>query len=228
VLPGVSVKVLGPPTLEQSDKIRKERATDKNQFWMIAAAAAESRAAPTTAKPIFAKRFIAPTGDPEEEVRWLTERLAKAQADQMLGIVTVLDNQMNNTSLILLFEVNGKKLLFPGDAQIENWEYALSKPDVVAKLSDVDLYKVGHHGSRNATPISLWDHFKKRSSARRGDRIKTLLSTEAGKHGTESEHTEVPRKTLVTELMAKSDFHTTQTLKAGPAMAFEDVEIALS
>jgi len=25
---------------------------------------------------------------------------------------------MNNTSLILLFEVKGKKLLFPGDAQL--------------------------------------------------------------------------------------------------------------
>jgi hypothetical protein len=32
---------------------------------------------------------------------------------------------MNNTSVILFFEVGSKKLLFPGDAQIENWSYAL-------------------------------------------------------------------------------------------------------
>jgi hypothetical protein len=224
-LPGVSVKVLGPPTLEQSDKIRKERATDKAQFWMIAAASA-AVGAETASKPIFARRFIAPDGDREEEVRWLTERLSKAQAEQMLGIVTVLDNAMNNTSLILLFEVNGKKLLFPGDAQIENWEYALSKADVVAKLGDVDLYKVGHHGSRNATPVTLWNRFSKRSeSVRRRDRLKTLLSTEAGKHGTESEHTEVPRKTLVAELTHKSEFHTTQALRPGASVAFEDIEV---
>jgi hypothetical protein len=225
ILPGVGVKVLGPPTLEQSETIRKQRASDREQFWMIAAASANV-GVETASKPIFARRFIAPEGDHEEEVRWLTERLSKAQAEQMLGIVTVLDNAMNNTSLILLFEVNGKKLLFPGDAQIENWEYALSKPDVVAKLADVDLYKVGHHGSRNATPVTLWNQFSKRSaSARRRDRLKTLLSTEAGKHGTEKEHTEVPRKTLVAELTHKSELHTTQTLQPGATLAFEDIEV---
>ena len=44
-----------------------------------------------------------------------------------------LDDQMNNTSLILLFEVFGKKLLFPGDAQIENWSYALQDAPDAAK-----------------------------------------------------------------------------------------------
>ena len=74
---------------------------------------------------------------------------------------------MNNTSLILLFEVNGKKLLFPGDAQLENWSYALTEAQdtkkVRAMLADVDFYKVGHHGSLNATPRKLlWEAFKKR------------------------------------------------------------------
>lgn len=70
-----------------------------------------------------------------------------------------MDDQLNNTSLILLFSVEGdggtKRMLFGGDAQIENWEYALKLADVEANrvlLRDVDLYKVGHHGSRNATP----------------------------------------------------------------------------
>jgi hypothetical protein len=226
VLPGVGVKVLGPPTLDQSEKIRKQRASDREQFWMIAAASANVGAGTAASKPIFARRFIALEGDREEEVRWLTERLSKAQAEQMLGIVTVLDNAMNNTSLILLFEVNGKKLLFPGDAQIENWEYALSKADVVEKLADVDLYKVGHHGSRNATPRDLWNSFGKRSAtARSGDRLKTLLSTEAGKHGQESKYTEVPRTTLVDELKHKSEFHSTQALLSDASVAFEDIEV---
>jgi hypothetical protein len=66
------------------------------------------------------------------------------------------------------------KLLFPGDAQIENWAYALSEPTdlhgMKKLLADVDLYKVGNHGSRNATPRTLWDGFKHKSakSATRG------------------------------------------------------------
>ena len=93
---------------------------------------------------------------------------------------------MNNTSLILLFEVFGKKLLFPGDAQIENWSWALQDaPNAEATsklLSQVEIYKVGHHGSLNATPKKLlWENFKKRSS--NGHRLKAFVSTLPGKHG---------------------------------------------
>jgi beta-lactamase superfamily II metal-dependent hydrolase len=43
--------------------------------------------------------------------------------------VTMLDKVMNNTSVILVFEVGNKKLLFPGDAQLENWLFALEQCD---------------------------------------------------------------------------------------------------
>ena len=51
------------------------------------------------------------------------------------------------------------RLLFGGDAQIENWEYALKfapdKADNLDRLRLVDLYKVGHHGSHNGTPVEV-------------------------------------------------------------------------
>ena len=73
-----------------------------------------------------------------------------------------LDNAINNTSLVLAIELidSGKILLFPADAQIGNW---LSWSSYTWKTSDdkkimVDdifrktvFYKVGHHGSHNAT-----------------------------------------------------------------------------
>src|SRR5437867_12940176 len=77
-----------------------------------------------------------------------------------------LDSDTNNTSLALAFELNdGRVLLFPGDAQVGNWESwhvdADGKPrswqvngrDVIARklLERTVLYKVGHHGSHNAT-----------------------------------------------------------------------------
>ena len=52
----------------------------------------------------------------------------RQRLNSLLRIVRILDDVLNNTSVILLFDVPGTKplrLLFPGDAQIENWEYAI-------------------------------------------------------------------------------------------------------
>ena len=77
-----------------------------------------------------------------------------------------LDSNTNNTSLALAIELgeSGKVLLFPGDAQVGNW---LSWADLAWSIADHEgrqtsvtaadllartvLYKVGHHGSVNAT-----------------------------------------------------------------------------
>jgi hypothetical protein len=125
---------------------------------------------------------------------------------------------MNNTSLILLFEVGGKKLLFAGDAQIESWEYVLKTADdreeIRALLAEVDVYKVGHHGSLNATPKTLWNLFKKKGDKSRPDRLRTLLSTKAGKHGHKARGTEVPCKKLEAVLQENSTLYSTQSLKS--------------
>ena len=86
-----------------------------------------------------------------------------------------LDNATNNTSLAFALEIGppgeGKVLLFPGDAQVGNWlswfgKVPLGKQELGKdmvwmvgdrKITAVDLlrrtvlYKVGHHGSHNAT-----------------------------------------------------------------------------
>jgi hypothetical protein len=77
-----------------------------------------------------------------------------------------LDSYTNNTCLAFAIELveSGKVLLFPGDAQVGNW---LSWGDRSWKVKDSEgktntvkssdllsrtvLYKVGHHGSHNAT-----------------------------------------------------------------------------
>jgi hypothetical protein len=75
-------------------------------------------------------------------------------------LALALDNDTNNTSLVLAFELSdGQVLLFPGDAQAGNWlswgnvrwlegEHARSGREL---LRQVVVYKVGHHGSHNAT-----------------------------------------------------------------------------
>jgi hypothetical protein len=75
-----------------------------------------------------------------------------------------LDSDTNNSSLVLAFELpDGRILLFPGDAQVGNWESwgdqlypakpAEGQPQETIEeiLRRVVFYKVGHHASHNAT-----------------------------------------------------------------------------
>lgn len=73
-----------------------------------------------------------------------------------------LDNATNNTSLVLAIEMvdSDKVLLFVADAQVGNWlswqnlswkldgDTIVTGPDLLKRTV---LYKVGHHGSHNAT-----------------------------------------------------------------------------
>ena len=223
LLPGVKIHVLGPPTPKQYPDIEKQRSKDNAEFWHILGAAASHLTSPGGISP-FAARFADKTRP--AAVRWFIPRITAAHAEQRLELVRILDDAMNNTSLILLFEIGKMKFLFPGDAQIENWSYALKDaPDAVANqalLADTDFYKVGHHGSLNATPKTLWKLFAKKGAVSTPDRLHTAVSTMAGKHGSPSRQTEVPRRPLVLELEKNSVFFTTQKLtKAKPSELLE-------
>jgi hypothetical protein len=213
LLDGVKVHVLGPPNLEQTEKIRKMRSSNPDEFWQLLGAAKGTQGL-RVASGARSKR----TGSLPPEARWFRDRVASLSAEQLLQIVRVLDDQMNNTSLIVLFEVGKKKLLFPGDAQIENWSWALEDapqaPQTRKLLAGVDFYKVGHHGSRNATPKTLlWENFAKRGKSK--GRLKTALSTLKGKHGTAAKKTEVPRRTLLKALEDETELVNTETNKPG-------------
>jgi hypothetical protein len=214
VLPGVKVTVLGPPTLEQTKEIQTQRQKDGQEFWHVRAAfwATARRIAeePRDAREARAGAVQGRLAPPN--VRWLVHKLDEGRGRELLEIVRRLDDAMNNTSVVLLFEAGGRKMLFPGDAQYENWMYALSQPQVQKDLEDVDFYKVGHHGSLNGTPrTSLWDRFTRRSTDEKAARrLITLVSTEAGRHGKEDRNTEVPRKKLMTALREQSTCLSTQ------------------
>lgn len=219
LLPGVKITVLGPPTLKQSDSIRSERAKDPNEFWQFRSFwASQSMAARSMTEPsgvaLFSNTANLPRTARSPNVRWFIEQSRAIQADQTLELVRDLDSVMNNTSVILLLEVGDRKLLFPGDAQIENWSYALRNKQWCELLRDVNLYKVGHHGSLNATPKSLWKLFRHRGDANAHDRLETLCSTKSGKHGSARSGTEVPRGPLVQELKMDSGFNSTDEYRA--------------
>jgi hypothetical protein len=217
VLPGVRVDVLGPPTLDQSKKIRRQTSKDPIEFWHLTARRAEEEARTGPDRPPLFPGTPVARAIPQE-ARWVIPQVDRMRAEEMLAIVRTLDGVLNNTSLILLFHVGETRLLFPGDAQIENWSYALFTADrqeeIREQLADVRFYKVGHHGSLNATPKTLWNAFTRASETEGPDRLATFVSTLAGKHGSKSRGTEVPRRTLIKELELKSNLGNTQKIRS--------------
>jgi ribonuclease BN (tRNA processing enzyme) len=214
VLPGVKCTVLGPPTLEQSDAIRKQRARDPANFWQFRSFwGAQGAAMRGQLQRAHRGAGAKPARTPElpQSVRWFVQQARRVHVDELLSIVRDLDSVMNNTSVILLLEAGKRKILLPGDAQIENWAYALSNAKWRRLLEDVSLYKVGHHGSLNATPKPLWGLFKHRGDPGTSDRLATLCSTKAGKHGSRRSGTEVPRQVLVEQLEKNSLFISSET-----------------
>jgi hypothetical protein len=237
ILPGINIRIIGPPTIDQYNEIFTQREKDKDEFWMLQAINKnywglqsattelikdldkENRAKPDR---MFPRTSVFHNFAPSH-TRWFIRQIRALRAEQLLGLVTILDDAMNNTSVIMLIEVGDKKLLFPGDAQIENWEYVLNKQrdnaeeetkrqELLEALKEVTFYKVGHHGSRNATPKTLWNNFKKKSTNKKNEnRLTSIVSTLEGKHG-ETVETAVPRESLVMELEKHSEYFSTQNI----------------
>ena len=110
--------------------------------------------------PFFVQRYwgsdVDPAGDGPDWRRVDTAFLEAAPA-----LALQLDNATNNTSLVLAIQLDGGDvLLFPADAQVGSWlswqnvswkiddKTTVTAPDLLAHAI---FYKVGHHGSHNAT-----------------------------------------------------------------------------
>lgn len=229
LLPGVAITVLGPPTLAQSRTIARQARVDKREFWHLAAgwgvATADGQARAADLAPLFPDAVV----PVPQAAEWLVPRIERVCLSGAMSLLRTMDGVLNNTSLILLLRIGDTRLLFPGDAQIENWSYALfdaPQHDAIREeLAATNLYKVGHHGSLNATPKTLWDHFDRRG--KRDRRMISVVSTLAGKHGSYDDRTEVPRTTLIEALTADTDFHTTQ-FRNGKTKFWVDVDIPLT
>jgi hypothetical protein len=98
---------------------------------------------------------------PEESWRRIDHDWLRTAADLALQ----LDSLTNNTSLALAIEriADGRFLLFPADAQLGNWlswhapettwliDNGAASRTAADLLAQTVFYKVGHHGSHNAT-----------------------------------------------------------------------------
>ena len=77
-----------------------------------------------------------------------------SQAD-LSALAAVIDNAINNTSLVIMVEVGAAFLLFCADAQWGNWQSILADPRWRDLIGKTTFLKVGHHASHNASPVTL-------------------------------------------------------------------------
>jgi beta-lactamase superfamily II metal-dependent hydrolase len=228
--PGVTVQVLGPPALKEVPRLTSY-ARESEQYWLQLGADAGLLALVGTPPPNSigtANDKIAQPGGAGAGA-WLIRELNDERLTQGLDIVEGFDDVLNNTSVILLITVGTRSLLLAGDAQAENWSFTLEcalgknnrklNASLQEQLAMVDVYKVGHHGSRNATPkdlTGLWAGRKKGHNP-----LVSVLST---KHGVFDKSVEgaVPKETLITKLKTFGPVYNTDDL--GGTVWWIDIE----
>ncbi len=98
-----------------------------------------------------------PTNISSSDFRRLCTRLLYSS----MAFIEMDDKLRNNTSVVLLLEWRGRRLLFTGDAEWEggtgngSWDIMLQKDETFGHLAKpLDFLKVGHHGSVNGSPFA--------------------------------------------------------------------------
>lgn len=128
------------------------------------------------------------------------ESMKRAAQEWNPAVAVALEQAVNGTSLVLAFEVDDVVLFFPGDAQWGTWSAFLKNAKSKELLSRAKFWKVGHHGSHNATPIEFLSNTASPACC-------AMMSTRTGKFAS------IPRMPLVDAIvgkglsMARSDQH---------------------
>jgi hypothetical protein len=125
------------------------------------------------------------------------DRLKDEIAEIDMSSVFAIDKAANNTSLVLRVTVDGKVLLFGGDAEEESWAQMVKNK----AIAPVDFLKIAHHGSINGMPFSGTGSVLD-ALIKTGKKTTALVSTCRGVYG-ESKDTEIPSHDLLDALKSR-------------------------
>jgi hypothetical protein len=219
-LEGLSAEILGPPPKEAQVFMKL---TDLKKGVGQYLDATTDGIDGSAGMKAFQSQWLAKSGDyPARdlldrpiEYQQISEFVDNSQPDMLAVAAQEIDTFLNNQSLVVLFKFGDKKLLFVGDAQAGNWEHWLYKIDAPLQdptkagsftaesheiLRTLDFYKVGHHGSTNATPVPVVEALAK-DLADKG--FVAMCSTQPDTYGNPEKGTEVPRDPLMKALAAE-------------------------
>lgn len=66
----------------------------------------------------------------------------------------------NNISLVTFLEVNGLRIVLPGDLERPGWRALLQRPDFRAELARVNVFMASHHGRESGFCEEVFDYCK--------------------------------------------------------------------
>lgn len=193
-LPGVTVHVLGP---SRDPEIIRDLDPPAGQSYLRMAEMRDGSQA-SQQRP-FSEDWVVAKDDYKSVYSELAQSLPESDRDKVRNqsvdldevLAVTLDKALNGTSLMLVFQIGETTLLFPGDAQWGTWRLALESPECRKLLSATTYYKVGHHGSHNATPVEFVERVL-------GDNYWAMVSTHEM-----SSWPEIPKKELLEKLTLK-------------------------
>jgi len=165
-LPGVTVHVLGPP---KDPKFRKNKKVPSGWALADAGPAGGKGGSP------FSDEWRVPADrlPPSLPVNPSNFRSIRLFNDDLLNTAKALDGFLNGESLVLVLEIGKARLLLTGDAEVGAWTQILDNPAALELASSATFFKVGHHGSHNATPVRfVREHLAKKTPA--------VISTQEG------------------------------------------------
>jgi beta-lactamase superfamily II metal-dependent hydrolase len=168
VLPAVTVHVLGPPT---DPKYRKNLKVPTG--WGLDEIATSGTAI-DAGSPFSPEWQVLPDRLPSQRpFQQKTLDAIRLFNDDLFYAAKALDSFLNGESVVLLLEVGRARLLLPGDAEVGSWTVIMNNADALELAATATFFKVGHHGSHNATPINfISDHLPTRTPA--------MISTQEG------------------------------------------------
>jgi beta-lactamase superfamily II metal-dependent hydrolase len=169
---GLKVHVLGPP--RDPDEIEElDPAGDDETYKALMLRAATVLAQEVPAP--FPEQWRVPDDDPSSTLAANDLKRLKGlahSADALLA-ATAVDDMINSTSLVLVLEIGSARLLLPGDAEWGTWKRILANTKARSLLRGATFFKVGHHGSHNATSKTLVEKVLPRE-------IPAMVSTQKG------------------------------------------------
>jgi beta-lactamase superfamily II metal-dependent hydrolase len=169
-LPGVTTYVLGPP---RDPKLRKSRKVPSD--WGLSDGVMTSAATGGALEAPFGDEWrVEPERLPAQRpFQEKTLNSMRKFSEDLLHAARAVDGFLNGESLVLVVEFGRARLLLPGDAEVGTWSVILDNGEALAMAASATFFKVGHHGSHNATPlVFVRDHLAKGTSA--------VISTQKG------------------------------------------------
>jgi beta-lactamase superfamily II metal-dependent hydrolase len=151
-LPGVTVRVLGPS--RDPEVIRDMEPEDEETFKQLleSATGGGGGGLPFHSDWSLTSKKLALVAKHLELGKSEMKKLKIVAQSDAFSIAVALEKAVNGTSLMLMLQIGDAYLFFPGDAQWGTWNAAMQDEEWRAVMEKTTFYKVGHHGSHNATP----------------------------------------------------------------------------